>query len=134
VAQKKFYVHTAFQKLEGTLLESISCNSRYTRSEFSDQFPMFRLHSECVMVLISNCSAERSFSKYETDKEQTSHIDVQWPIVSRGSDEHRSGHSSSDQLRGPGNRTLKEESMNSFTTLKCLHVQCGLSTLRLLVI
>jgi len=31
--------------------------------------------------------------KDETDKEQTSHINVQLSVVSRGSNEHRSGHS-----------------------------------------
>ena len=67
--------------------------------------------------------------KDETNKEQTSHIVVQWSFVSSGSDEHRGGHSAWDQLRGPGHRICKEESMKSFTALKWLHVQYRLTGL-----
>jgi len=36
---------------------------------------------------------------------------VRTSVVSRGSDEHRSGRSASYLLRGPGNRIFKEERM-----------------------
>src|SRR6218665_3389976 len=101
------------------------------RKRVQESFPNVEIALRMYLVLmISNCSTEHSFSKMKLIKNglrtsmcnaRLSHMVLMSIKLER------------DQLQGPGNRVCQEEVTRSFTTLKCLHVQNRLSILRLLV-